>query len=151
MTYRIFHATGPGNIIEAHKYWSAGQHYPNEVSITFSSQFEDFCQDVGAEAYIVAYHSKKAIYHDGPFTLEHRPKPMPGARGLRYHIAEALYGLGLLFNSHPIQSQRSSVRCRAPVTISCWVFSRWPALKLSSYYTPLFGRPVSLQPVPCRG
>ena len=49
MTYRIFYAGGPGNVIEAHKHWSAGSHYPNEVSITYSSQFEDFCRDIGAE------------------------------------------------------------------------------------------------------
>jgi glycosyltransferase involved in cell wall biosynthesis len=100
MPYRIFHATGPGNIIQAHKHWSEGQHDPTEVSITFSSQFEEFCLDVKAEAYITAYHSnKKTIYRDGAFTLEHRPKPMPGAKGMRYHLAEILYGLGLFLTA----------------------------------------------------
>ncbi len=99
MTYRIFHATGPGNIIEAHKYWMADQHYPNEVSITFSSQFEDFCRDIGADAYIIARPREKAIYRDGPFTLEHRPKPMSNAQGLSFHIAEILYGLGLFLTA----------------------------------------------------
>lgn len=108
MVYRIFHATGPGNIIEAHKYWSAGQHYPREVSITFSSQFEDFCRDVGAEAYIVAHPDKKAIYRDAPFTLEHRPKPIPNAKGARYHIAQMLYGLGLFL---------TAVRFRANIAV----------------------------------
>jgi glycogen synthase len=99
MTYRMFHATGPGNIIEAHKYWSADQHYPNEVSITFSSQFETFCRDIGADAYIVACPREKAICRDGPFTLEHRPKPMSNAKGLSFHIAEILYGLGLFLTA----------------------------------------------------
>ena len=96
MTYRIFYATGPGNIIDAHKYWLAGKHYPHEVSITFSSQFEEFCRDVGAEAYIIACPNNRAIYRDGAFTLEHRPKPLPKARGLLYHFGELLYGLSLL-------------------------------------------------------
>lgn len=108
VTYRIFHATGPGNLIRAHKHWSAGQHDPSEVSITFSSQFTDFCRDVDAEAYIVARHSDKMIYRDGPFTLEHRPKPMPGASGLRFHIAEVLYGIGLLL---------TAIRFRANVAV----------------------------------
>lgn len=99
MTYRIFYAAGPGDIIQAHKYWSANQHNPSEVSITFSSQFEEFCRDVGAEAYIIACHRKKAICRDGVFTLEHRPKPMPGATGIRYHLAEVLYGLGLFLTA----------------------------------------------------
>src|SRR5262249_45311911 len=49
-----------------------------------------------AEAYIVSTHPRKGILKDGPFTLEHRPKPMPGARGALYHLAEIIYGLGLL-------------------------------------------------------
>ena len=99
MTFRIFHATGPGDLIRAHKYWAAGKHDPNEVSITFSGQFADFCEDADAEAYIIARHGREEIYHDGRFTLEHRPKPMPGASGLRYHIAELLYGLGLFITA----------------------------------------------------
>jgi glycosyltransferase involved in cell wall biosynthesis len=99
MRYRIFYATGPGNIIQAHKHWSEGREDPSEVSITFSSQFEEFCLEISAEAYITAYHGKKAIFHEGPFTLEHRPKPMPGATGIRYHLAELLYCLGLFLTA----------------------------------------------------
>ena len=58
---RIFHAAGPGNIIQAHKYWAKGQHFPGEVSITFSSQFEEFCKNIGAEAYLVSYHTRRNL------------------------------------------------------------------------------------------
>src|SRR6478609_4171087 len=95
MKYRIFYAAGPGNIIQAHKFWARCEQYSEEVSVTFSSQFEEFCRHVGADAYIVSSFAEKAIYHDGPFTLEHRPKPMPNASGLRYHVAEIFYGIGL--------------------------------------------------------
>jgi glycosyltransferase involved in cell wall biosynthesis len=94
MTYRIFCVNGPGDTI---KDWSEDQHDPR--SITFKSQFNDFCRDVGAETYIVAYHEKKAIYRDGLFTLEHRPKPMPGAAGIRYYLAQALYTLSLVLTA----------------------------------------------------
>src|SRR5262245_21899638 len=96
MKQRIFYAAGPGNVIQAHKYWAKGQHDPSEVSITFSSQFEQFCKDSGAEAYIVSYHHQATVYQDGAFTLEHRPKPMRGASGIAYHLAEITYGLGLV-------------------------------------------------------
>jgi glycogen synthase len=96
MTYRIFFAAGPGDVIQAHEHWMADQHDPTQVSITFSSQFEEFCREIDAEAYIVSYCEKKRFFQDGPFILEHRPKPMPGAAGARYHIREILYGLGLL-------------------------------------------------------
>jgi glycogen synthase len=96
MSFRVFHAAGPGDIIMAHGFWKRNEHCPTEVTITYSSQFEQFCEDIGAEAYIVGYHSRKEILKDGAFTLEHRPKPMPGAGGARYHLSEILYGLSLL-------------------------------------------------------
>jgi glycogen synthase len=108
MGFRIFHTGGPGDIIAAHRFWRRNEHCPTEVTITFSSQFEQFCDGIGAEAYIVGYHSRKEILKDGAFTLEHRPKPMPGARGAMYHLAEIFYGLGLLI---------TAVRFRADVAV----------------------------------
>jgi glycosyltransferase involved in cell wall biosynthesis len=108
MKQRIFYAAGPGNVIQAHKYWVRGQHDPSEVSITFSSQLEEFCNDIHANAYIISYHSQVALYKDGPFVLEHRPKPMPGGSGITYHLAEIVYGLGLL---------TTAIRFRANVAV----------------------------------
>jgi glycogen synthase len=108
MGFRVFHTGGPGDIIAAHGFWRRNEHCPTEVTITFSSQFEQFCEDIGAEAYIVGYNSRKEIRKDGAFTLEHRPKPMPGARGALYHLAEIFYGLGLL---------ATAVRFRADVAV----------------------------------
>ncbi len=96
MSLRVFHTAGLGRIIEAHEYWKRHEHFPSEVTITFSSQFEQFCQDLGAAAYIVGYHSEKRILRDGEFTIEQRPKPFRGAGGGLYHLGEVLYGLGLL-------------------------------------------------------
>jgi glycogen synthase len=95
-SHRIFYAAGPGNVISAHDYWSRGEYEPTEVSITFSSQIQDYCKQTNSPAYIVAYRSPPECLRDGLFILEHRPKPMPGSRGLQFHIAEALYVLGLL-------------------------------------------------------
>jgi glycogen(starch) synthase len=108
MGFRVFYTGGPGDIIAAHGFWRRNEHCPTEVTITFSSQFEQFCEDIGAEAYIVGYNSRKEIRKDGAFTLEHRPKPMPGARGALYHLAEIFYGLGLL---------ATAVRFRADVAV----------------------------------
>lgn len=93
--FRILYLAGPGDVIDAHGYWKRGEHCPTEVTITFSSQFQQLCEEIGAEAYILSYHTRKDFLQDGPFTLEHRPKPSSGKRGLRYHIKEFLYGLGL--------------------------------------------------------
>lgn len=96
MGHRIFHATGPGDLIRAHRHWAAGSHDPTEVSITFSSQFQDFCVDTGSQAYIVSYAGEREFYSTGAFTLEHRPKRALKHSGLLYHLSEMAYGLGLL-------------------------------------------------------
>jgi glycosyltransferase involved in cell wall biosynthesis len=96
MSFRVFHTAGVGKIIEAHKYWKRKEPFPSEVTITYSSQFEQFCEDIGVEAYIVGYNSERAILRDGAFTVEQRPKPLPAARGAIFHVREIFYGLGLL-------------------------------------------------------
>jgi glycogen synthase len=108
MRFRVFHTAGLGKIIEAHGYWKRKEHFPSEVTITYSSQFEQFCQDIGAEAYIVGYNSERGILRDGAITVEQRPKPLPEARGAMFHLREIFYGLGLL---------ATAVRFRANVAV----------------------------------
>lgn len=92
---RVFYAAaGPGDLIASHLFWKAGEHNPTEVSVTFSSQIEQYCRDIGAEAWLVSMHPDGRKLEDGPFTLEHRPKPV--LRGAAYHIEEMRYALGLL-------------------------------------------------------
>ena len=95
MIKRVFHVHGgPGDIIQAHNNWKHGKHDPTEVAITFSSQIEEFCKDINAEAYFVSPHPRVETVRDGRFTFEHRPKP-PRA-GVRFHLTELAYGVGLL-------------------------------------------------------
>jgi glycogen synthase len=96
---KIFYAAGPGNVIQAHKRWKSGKDDPSEMSLAYSSQFADFCRDVDAAAYIVSYHPKRKIFRDGRFVIEHRPKPMLDAKGVRYHLAEAVYALNLVLTA----------------------------------------------------
>jgi glycosyltransferase involved in cell wall biosynthesis len=116
---RVFLACGPGHVIRSHHYWKRGEHDPSEVSVTFSSQIEDFCRDVNAAAYFVATHAQKATLTDGAFTLEHRPKPV--RHGARYHITQVLYGLGLL---------RTAVRFRAQVALIDSGVTHWFVVSL---------------------
>lgn len=105
--HRIFYAAGPGNIIAAHNHWKNGEHDPSEVSITFSSQIEDYCARTGTPAYFISYRSPAEIrgddlYKTSPIdthfiTLEHRPKR--DARGLLFHIEAVRYCLGLLWTA----------------------------------------------------
>jgi glycogen(starch) synthase len=93
---RILYAAGPGDVIGAHKSWASGQPHPSQVSLTYSGQFADYCRDVEAKAYIISSHADRRRVTDGNFTLEHRPKPMSGAGGLKYHLSQVLYGVGIV-------------------------------------------------------
>jgi glycogen synthase len=106
--HRVFYAAGPGNVISAHQHWRAGAHDPTEVSITFSSQVEDYCKRTGSAAYFVSYKAPAALLNDGFITLEHRPKQSAGKKGLRFHLYELSYFLGLF---------RTALKFRATVAI----------------------------------
>jgi glycosyltransferase involved in cell wall biosynthesis len=100
---RVFYCSSAGNIIESHQHWKRNQNNPTEVSITFSGQIEAFCKDIGATAYFVSAQAQKAQLTDGDFTLEHRPKPI--LHGVKFHIGEIIYGLGLLATALRFRAQ----------------------------------------------
>lgn len=103
MIKRVFYSSGPGNIIESHHCWKQNKYNPTEVSVTFSSQIQDFCKAIGANAYFVSTRSPKAKLADGEFILEHRPKRSHS--GARFHVDEILYGLGLLATALRFRAQ----------------------------------------------
>jgi glycogen synthase len=104
VSHRIFYAAGPGNVILAHQHWRAGENDPTQVSMTFSSQVEEFCRLTDSSAYIVAYNGQKNFIRDGKLTLEHRPKPILEATGLLFHLSEMLYGLSLAITALKFRS-----------------------------------------------
>jgi glycogen synthase len=103
---RVFYCLGPGNIIDSYQCWKRNERDPSEVSVTFSDQILDFCVDINAAAYFVATHKRSGCSTDGAFTMEHRPKPVRS--GLKYHLGEIIYGLGLL---------RTALRFKADVAL----------------------------------
>lgn len=95
MSLRVFYAAGPGNIISAHENWRQHKDDPSQMALTYSGQFADACEALDATAYMVSSNPTRLTVKDGRFTLEHRPKTYLGGGGF-YHLAEVLYGLGLL-------------------------------------------------------
>ena len=83
-----------GNVIDAHINWRNGVDDPSQMSITFSSEVEQFCRDMGSPAYIVARAQDAKRLVDGDFVIEHRRSR--SAKGWRYHLNEIRYGIGLL-------------------------------------------------------
>ncbi len=105
---RVFYVAGPGDAIQAHRHWIKGIHDPTEVSITFSSQIEQYAKDVGAKLHIVCYHQRADFLDDDPISIEHLPKLWPNAKGPAFHLRELIYGLKLL---------KRAIKFRADVAI----------------------------------
>jgi glycosyltransferase involved in cell wall biosynthesis len=92
---RVFYASaGRAAIIASHRAWREGHDNPTEVSITFSSQVEEFCRRIGAEALLISDRNDGAVLHDGNIRLEHRGKQ--SRSGLLYYWEELWYCLMLV-------------------------------------------------------
>ncbi|PZU07963.1 glycosyltransferase family 4 protein [Sphingomonas sp.] len=95
MVKKVFYASsGRANIIGAHRHWREGRFDPSEVSITFSSQIQDLCVDLGAEGLFTSDRGEAETLKDGAFTFLHRPKRP--ASGLGYYWEDLRYAFMML-------------------------------------------------------
>lgn len=90
--------------MRAHRSWRAGDPDSREISKTFSGQVADYCEASGVRAYFVSPHPDAALVEDGGFLIEHRPKLPPDATGLRYHLRELRYGVGLAHSARKFRA-----------------------------------------------
>ncbi|MEM9729230.1 MAG: glycosyltransferase family 4 protein [Myxococcota bacterium] len=94
---RVFYAAGgPGDVLRAHRHWREQVPDTREISVTFSSQIADYCEAHASAAYFVSPHPEAVKVEDKQFVIEHRPRPMPNAAGIMYHLRELWYGGGLV-------------------------------------------------------
>jgi glycogen(starch) synthase len=93
--YRVaYFSGGAADLISAHRSWKNKQHESTEVSVTFSSQIQDVCQELACSTLMISVKGPAAFLQDGLFDIEHRPKI--SAKGWRFHWQEFIYILGLL-------------------------------------------------------
>lgn len=118
---RVLYAAGPGNILGTYRYWIQGQDDPSQISVTYSGQFFDACEALGAEAYIISSCNEKQLFHDDQFTIEHRPNPFKSASGVLYHLGQILYGLRFV---------ASALRWQADVAVVADGTTHWFVLYL---------------------
>ena len=106
---RIIFAAGPGNSAQAHRHWRNGETGPeSQMSATFSGEFETFCNEIGAPAFLVASRSPPFVPIDGPFVIEHRPRA--NSRGALFHVDQIRYGLRLLISAVRFQANYAVVQ-----------------------------------------
>ncbi|EKQ67686.1 glycosyltransferase [Leptolyngbyaceae cyanobacterium JSC-12] len=98
-TLRILYAAGPGDVVRTYQQWRNGQDDQSQVAITYSGQFYDVCQELGAIGYVISSHPNKRRITDGQFIVEHRPKLLPNISGVAYQINQLIYGLQLIVSA----------------------------------------------------
>ena len=121
---RILYAIGPENVIDAYTCWKQNRDSPSQVSITFSSQFYDVCQDLNAKGYVIAQSQTNEIIQDEQFRVERRRIPLPKASGVLYYLRQLLCGLQLL---------KSAIVFRAKVVVVDSGTTDWYVLCLFSW------------------
>jgi glycogen synthase len=85
---RLVYSAGPGDIVGTYKHWRQGCDDPTQVSVTYSGQFYDICQEFGAAGYAISSHERREDLKDGRFRIAHRRIYFREASGALYHIGQ---------------------------------------------------------------
>ncbi|MEA5595382.1 glycosyltransferase family 4 protein [Rivularia sp. UHCC 0363] len=96
---RIIYALGPEDAVEAYHCWINKEDTPSQVSVAFSSQFYDVCQELDASCYVIASSNQKEFVKSEGFIVEHRPLLSSGAKGILFHLGYIGNGLLLLLQA----------------------------------------------------
>lgn len=118
---RIIFAAGPGDVVGTYRHWKVGFEDPSQVSLTYSGQFFDLCREIGAKGYAISSCARRDLLIDRDFTIEHRPRPWPNARGIFYHLATIWSGLRFVI---------AALRFRADVAVVAEGTTHWFVLSL---------------------
>jgi len=96
---RVVYLAGPGDIIRTYGYWKNGLNDPNEMNVTYSSQFFDVCSKLNADAYVISSNKRKDIFQSGRFKIEHRPNEASKQSGFKYHYGVFIYTIGIIITA----------------------------------------------------
>jgi glycogen(starch) synthase len=123
---RILYAVGPGDVAGQYRDLLAGKEPPFQLGMSFSQQFLEACDAVGASAHLVSWHARRDRLDYGPHRLENRPQPsLYYAHGLKHYLGTVLYGLGIV---------AQAVREHATVVIVDSGTTHWFVLSLLSLF-----------------
>lgn len=92
---RILYSAGPGDIVQTFRFWQKGEDDPNQIAVTYSRQFYDFCKEQGFEGVALSSHPKRDEIRTDQFVVLDRPRSNLFSKGLLYHIGQLVAGARL--------------------------------------------------------
>jgi glycogen synthase len=93
----VLYAAGPGDIVQMYRDLLSGKEPPFEMSIAFSKQFLDWCDESGVRAHLISWSNRKDSIKDGWYYLENIPRnSLYYGQGIKYYLGSAMYGLKIV-------------------------------------------------------
>jgi glycogen synthase len=93
----VMYAMGPGDVVGMYRALMDNKEPPFEMSIPFSKLFLDWCDDSGAQAHLISWHTRQDSVRDGRYLLENLPKTSLYYRnGIRHHLGSVMYGFTII-------------------------------------------------------
>lgn len=91
---KLFYAAGPGEVIEAYRFWKLGQHDNKGVVEAYSSQFYQVCANYDADFLVISRSSQKMKFASERGEFIQQPKLFDASsNALLYHVGNILYGI----------------------------------------------------------
>ncbi|MCB1119073.1 MAG: hypothetical protein KDK65_03850, partial [Chlamydiia bacterium] len=90
---KLFYAVGSGDVVGSFRHWKKGEEDPNELSVTYASQFFSLAH----EALVIGAHPRHDRDQQGQITVEH--VPLPTKMGLSYLFHAWKHGLQLMWRA----------------------------------------------------
>jgi glycogen synthase len=92
---RIFFAMGPGDSVDSHARWQAGDDKGSETAKNYTALTLDYVKQAAVDAWLVSSNPKVAQVQAGAIRVENRPKLGHAHGALAYHWQQIRYGLSL--------------------------------------------------------
>ena len=105
---RIMYQACLADVVGTYRKWKEDRDDPREVSITYSSQFFDFCRNWDIDAYVYSANPDAQELEDGRFRFTQRLWPLPDAQGLYIHLRQLAYAWRVI---------RAAIRYRPDVLV----------------------------------
>lgn len=93
---RIMYTAGPGDVIGTFRHWREHRDDPSQVAVTYSGQFYDVCEALGAQGFVFATHPRREVVKDGRFRIEHLGCQAGSSGRVRYQLSQLWLALRLI-------------------------------------------------------